>query len=197
MVLWPRKTLTWELIRWWDTKKTSFTTYGVAEGRSHCLGSRKGRAPAPHCPQQGQAWEWATEPLLLCGPRKGRPSWGRLIPHPKQRPHLSPFLPSFPESNENTASLRWCHLTLLAIFSSLKLSFLQARKHRFKEVTAKVIKQISETETRLSHFRVHALDLCARLPPKNQLQLTFVWHLNIHEAPNPQGSYTITVSLHQ
>ena len=181
-VLWPRKTLTWELIRWWDTKTTSFTTYREAEDQSHCLGSKRGRATTPHCPPQGQAREWSAGPLQIWGPRKRWPSWvcWSLIP---SWDHTC--LPSFlgfpqhgqgthPKSIENTASLRWCHLTLIAIFSTLKSSFLQARKHRFKEVTPKVIKRISETKTRLSHFRVRALDLCARLPPKNQLQLVFV-----------------------
>lgn len=58
--------------------------------------------------------------------------------------------------------------------SSLKSSFLQARKQRIREVTPKVMMLVSETQTRLLHFRVHALDLYARLPPKNQLQLMFV-----------------------
>ena len=159
-----------------------FTTYREAEDQSHCLGSKRGRATTPHCPPQGQAREWSAGPLQIWGPRKRWPSWvcWSLIP---SWDHTC--LPSFlgfpqhgqgthPKSIENTASLRWCHLTLIAIFSTLKSSFLQARKHRFKEVTPKVIKRISETKTRLSHFRVRALDLCARLPPKNQLQLVFV-----------------------
>lgn len=78
----------------------------------------------------------------------------------------------------------------------LKSSSLQGRKHRFREVTPKVIKLVTEAHTRQSHFRFHALDLHARLSPKNQLQL-FVQHLNIHEAPNTRGHYTITPSLHR
>lgn len=33
--------LTWELIRWPDTRKTRFTTYQVAKGWSHCAGEQE------------------------------------------------------------------------------------------------------------------------------------------------------------